>query len=835
MHSNPDSPLPCFHCGLDVPANNPVSYQEPAKADSSNSNNTEKLFCCSGCLGAYRLIQGLGLDDYYRLREGEVRTLQPDQLDDNSLLAFDDLAYQSTLVKTVGNSKEINLILSGIHCTACVWLNEQVLRKLDGIESVQVNFSTQRARLRWNPTQTSLSQIIKTVRQIGYQAEPYDPSKGEQIHQKRDRDLLSRLGVAGFGAANVMFLSVALYAGYFQGIESEYKQFFHWISFALATPVVIYSGGIFFKGAWRGLRLGHLNMDLPIALGAMSTYGYSVYITLTDKGEVYFDSVTLFLFILLTGRYLESAARRKAASSTERLLNLEPKTATVIRDEQPVTVPIREVMVGDHLLVKPGERIPVDGVILSGLSSIDESMLTGESLPVKKSVGEVISGGTLNVDGALTLQAVRVRDETTLAKIIQRVESAQAQRPPVQGLADRIAVWFVGTILILAGVTFTYWFWHDPSQALENTVALLIITCPCALGLATPAAIVVATGAAARHGILIKNGGTLERLEQVTQVILDKTGTITQGQPHVDQIIPVDGVSPESLLSQAAAVEQFSEHPVGKAIVQALKDHHWSLPIAPVENPKNSPGLGMSATLCNKEIRIGRLEFACKTVANPPTSYPHGNGQPATWAVCVKEDELLGWIGLSDQPKSDAKQAIQSLKRMGLPIQLLSGDQKKVVDLIARAMEIDKSQSEMLPAQKEQVIQTLQQQGEIVAMIGDGINDAPALARSDVALAVENATDVSVAASDVILLNRNMASVSQTFFLARQTMRIIRQNFLFSFLYNALAIPLAMSGQVAPIVAAIAMPLSSLVVVGNALRLRKISPLSIEEPPPQNN
>ena len=818
MTTRQSSRQPCYHCGLDVPEHGPVY-------DSENDNretSAKIIFCCNGCLGAYRLIAGMGLHDYYRLRQGDSSSLQPENdADAKALLAFDDPHYQQNLVREVGEYREVNLILQGIHCAACVWLNEQVLRKLSGVIEVQVNFATQRAKILWNPNQTTLSVIIHNIRRIGYHAEPYDPSTGEQVFQKRDRDLLSRIGVAGFGAANVMFISVALYAGYFQGIESEYKTFFHWISFILATPVVFYSGWLFFRGAWHGLRMGRLNMDLPITLGALATYTYSVAITLRDSGEVYFDSVTLFIFILLTGRYMEAAARRKAAGATEKLLSLEPKTATVIRNDEPITIPVRQVQMADIVLVKPGERIGVDGTVLQGQTTVDESMLTGESLPVRKTVGDVVAGGSMNVDGAITIEAIRVGEDTTLARIIQRVETAQSQRPPIQLVADKIAGWFVGIILLLAACTLAYWLAVDPAHALENTVALLIITCPCALGLATPAAMVVATGAAARKGILVKNGETLERLERVTQVVMDKTGTVTQGTPHVVHIIPTAGITTDYLLSRAGAVEQFSEHPVGVAIVKTAHEHRVSIS-SEVENPVNTPGLGMSGTMAGKLIRVGRLKFASQELNSTSLSYPTVSGPPVTWALCVEETRVLGWIGLRDLPKTDARKAIDTLKNMGLPVRLLSGDQKAVVAAVAKEMGISSYEGEVLPADKEQAIHNLQKQGEITAMIGDGINDAPALARADVAMAVENATDITVAAADVILLNRNLNNVAQTFALARQTMGIIRQNFLFSLLYNALAIPLAVSGHVSPIVAAIAMPLSSLVVVGNAMRLRNL-------------
>lgn len=823
MTTSSPPPVFCYHCGLPVP---PRKEERARQAEEEAScPGEEKQFCCIGCLGAYRLIEGMGLVSYYQWREGEAGVgeegaLQPTKSEDAALLAFDDETYQRPLVRQIGDCLEINLILSGIHCAACVWLNEQVLRRISGVDDVHVNFSTQRARVRWNPQRTKLSVIIQTIRRIGYQAEPYNPSQGEQIHQQQNRALLSRLGVAAFGAANVMFLSVALYAGYFQGMDLHYKLFFHWVSLALATPVVFYSGGFFFRGAWRGLRLGHLNMDLPISLGALATYGYSLFVTVSDQGEVYFDSVTLFIFVLLTGRYLEAAARRKAAASTERLLRLEPKTATVLREDQPIIVPVREVKVGDRLRVKPGERIPVDGILIGGETGVDESMVTGESLPVTKRVGDAVIGGAVNVEAAITMRAVRVGEHSALAQIIQRVERAQSQRPPIQGLADRIAAWFVGAVLLLALVTLVYWLRVDPGQALENTVALLIITCPCALGLATPAAMVVATGSAARWGILVKNGETLERLEQVTRVVLDKTGTVTQGRPRVDHLIPGPGVSQERLLTRAAAVEQFSEHPVGSAIVAAVQTRGWSM-INDTHTPVNHPGWGVSAQGPEGIIRVGRPSFAGQDLTSPPLDYPEAD-RPFTWVLCVEGGRLLGWIALSDPPKPEAKEAVTALKAMGLPVQLLSGDRQAVVRHVADLVGIESVESEVLPAGKEACIHRLQAQGEVTAMVGDGINDAPALACSDVAFAVESATDVTVGAADVILLNRNLNSVARTVWLARRTMRVIRQNFLFSLVYNLLAIPLAISGHVAPIVAAIAMPLSSLVVIFNALRLRRL-------------
>lgn len=799
----------CVHCGLDLPLH--------GICEEGGSR-----FCCLGCQLAWRMIQEMGLGDYYQRRDEGFMGRPPQGVDGVGLQVFDDMEYQRQFVGELdGNQKEVCLLLDGIHCAACVWLNEQMLRKLSGVEEVWINFATHRARVRWNPKQVGLSDIIGTIRSIGYQAEPYDPTVSEQGRSQVDRELLSRLGVAAFGAANVMFIAVALYAGYFQGMEAEAKLYFHWASLLLATPVILYSGGLFLRGAYNGLRMGRLTMDLPIALGAWVTYGYSLVVTVRGVGEIYFDSVTMFIFVLLTGRYFESTARGKAASVMERLVNLTPRYAVVIREGEQVTVPVREVRVGDQVMVKPGERIPVDGTLIIGRTSVDESMLTGESLPVVKGVGDRVVGGSMNLDGGVVLIAVRVGEETTLARILSLVERAQVARPPIQAMADRVAARFVGVVLVLAAVTLGYWLWRDSAKALENCVAVLIITCPCALGLGAPAVMVVAMGVAARMGILIKSGETLERLEQVGQVVLDKTGVLTLGTLGVERVVSVGELNEQGVLTLAAALEQHSEHPVGRAIFQAFLARDWGL-ASVVEAVRNVPGLGLEGVLQGHKVRVGRPEFVLEGMGGVLPVPPDDPDHPVTWTACGQEGRLLGWIGLSDIPKPNAGEVVAALKSMGLPVMLLSGDRRAVVESMGRLTGVDQMVSDVLPEGKEARIASLQQAGERVAMVGDGVNDAPALARADVALVVANAADLAVAAADVILLNRDLYSVVRVLLLARLSLRTIRQNYFFSIVYNLFAIPLAMSGLVSPIVAAVLMPLSSLVVVGNALRLRHV-------------
>ncbi|MBF0098422.1 MAG: heavy metal translocating P-type ATPase [Magnetococcales bacterium] len=798
----------CFHCGLPLPESG-VIQQEAFS------------FCCPGCLQAWQMIRSMGLNGYYLQRDTQAIGMQPQEIDPAALAPFDDPIFQEKWVQQGSDGRhEVNLILEGIHCAACVWLNEQVIRRVPGVEEVWINFATHRARVRWQPQQAALSQIIAAVRRIGYQAEPYDPSQREWQRHHHDRRLLTQLGVAAFGAGNVMFIAVALYAGYFQGIDGDTKQFFHWISLLLATPVLLYSGSLFVTAAWRGVRAGRLTMELPIALGAWVTYLYSVQVTVRGHGEVYFDSVTMFLFILLAGRFLEALARSKTASAMERLLNLQPRQAVVLRDGQALTVAVREVQVGETVLVKPGERVPIDGIILSGQTSVDESMLTGESLPVSRSVGDTLVCGSQNLDGAITLTVTRIGEETALARILRLVEQAQAARPPLQTLADRMAARFVGMVLFLALLTLWGWWGQDVGQAIENMVAVLIITCPCALGLAAPAAMITAMGSAARSGILIKSGETIERLAQVNQVVLDKTGVVTLGTPQVERLVPAAPYTEEQLLALAAAVERYSEHPLGRAIWRACVARGWQ-PLSGIEQVSNRPGHGLQALLHGADIRVGRALFALHSLPEAARMPPDDPDHPVTWSACSRDGQLVGWIGLADPPKANAAQVIQELQHLHLPALLLSGDRRAVVQRVGALTGIQAYISEVLPDDKEAEIARLQQSGLRVAMVGDGVNDAPALARADVAITVANASDLAVASADVILLNKDLQAVVHTFRLARQTLRIIRQNYLLSLCYNLLAIPLAMAGLVAPIFAAIAMPLSSLVVVGNALRLRR--------------
>ncbi|MBF0309400.1 MAG: heavy metal translocating P-type ATPase [Magnetococcales bacterium] len=797
----------CFHCGLPIPPGFRLEAEEGGKGHR---------FCCHGCLGAYELIRGAGLQAYYARRDGGGMAMVPAEVELASLAAWDDVTWQESFVHTVGENREALLMLGGIHCAACIWLNEQALTRLDGVLEARVNYATQQLRVVWNPQKLTLSAIVRLIRRLGYRVEPFEARQVAQQLAREQRVRLFRLALTGFGAGNIMMISVALYAGYFQGIDPAMRLFFEWVSLVLALPTVLVGGWPFFQGAWRGLRAGGLTMDLPIALGVMLIFLYSVSATWRGVGETYFDSVTMLLFLLLVGRYLESAARRKAAQSAERLLLLEPVTAEVEREGVWSQLPARQVVPGDRVRVRPGGRVPVDGVVLEGVAAVDEAMLTGESLPVEKQPGDFLACGSLVVDGLLTMQATGVGEETTLARIVRMVATAQENRPPVQELADRLAGRFVAVVLLLAVATFLYWWPQGVDLALTHAVALLVITCPCALGLATPAAMVVAIGAAAQRGILVKRSAALEHLARVDLLVLDKTGTVTVGRP-----VLAHRQGGESLLRLAAAAEFGSEHPLAKAVVEVwIRENGVEPP--PATAFRNHPGRGVEAEVEGRKVVVGRESFVAERLGLSATPSPPQEAPSLSWVACGADGQFLGWLGLRDPEREDAPQALAALRRLGLDLMLLSGDRPATVADMAARLGLTKAQGGCLPEGKVETVAALQAAGRCVAMVGDGINDAPAMARAQCSLAMGQTSHLPLMTADLVLLDTHLLAIPRAVVLARRTMRIIRQNFALSLLYNLVATPLAAAGLVHPLGAAIAMSLSSLAVVGNALRLRRI-------------
>ncbi|HUW26495.1 MAG TPA: heavy metal translocating P-type ATPase [Gallionella sp.] len=805
----------CFHCGLTiVPGVDHHAWLEGA----------ERRFCCFGCQSVCGAIFAAGLQGYYqRTPEGTLLAPPPEPPRDIEFYDLDEV--QQEFATGTGDVRDIHLLVEGIHCAACVWLIERGLQHVSGVQSANVNLAARRLHLRWDNRHSKLSEALRALAKIGYAAVPYDPESAEGVIKKINRAMLYRLFFAGFTMMNMLWVSIALYSG---ASRDEFRDFFHWVGLALATPTLLYAGYPFYRGALGGLRGGHLTMDLPIALGLSVTYAYSAYITVTASrtGEVYFDTVTNLIFVILIGRYLEGMFRHQAVSATKRLLELQPRAAIVMRDGQEQMTPIRGVRPGDRVLIKPGSKVPVDGVVLEGRSAVDESMLSGESVPVSKSIGAQVFAGTLNTGGALLVEVRLLLQDTTLAKIVRLVEEAQSSKAPIQRLADTIVPWFVLATLICAGITFVAWSTENIEIALMAATSVLIITCPCALGMATPMSIAVASGLGAKHGILIKNGLVLETLSRVNHFVFDKTGTLTEGKMSVVQLHVAPGAVKEDILRSAAAVERYSEHSVAKAIVIEAEKQQLNCCDITVSGFHATAGLGVEALAAGQLILLGSAEWLKRRgIALDTGLQTQAHELEAQAMSCVHMAQgatHLAVFALADKLREDAQQLVNELRAAGIAMTLLSGDRRSVSEVIARQLGGMEVIAEVLPQDKDQVIRQLQQRGAVVAMVGDGINDAPALVRADVGIALGSGTDVSVESADIVLMHNELNKVRQAALLSRRTLRTIRQNIGLSFVYNAIMVPLAMLAMVTPLVAAITMPISSLVVIGNAARIRTL-------------
>ncbi len=803
----------CFHCGQPVLAG--AEFHSVVEGESRD-------FCCFGCQSVCETIYQSGLQGFYqRTPSGELLAPPPQPPKDIDSYDFEEL--QQDFVIQQGDRKSVHLLVEGIHCAACVWLIERALAKVPGVFEANVNLSAKRVRVDWDDGQCKLSGLIKALARIGYSAVPYDQENAEGAIRDANRKMLYRMFTAGFMMMNTMWISIALYAG---ASEDEFRHFFHLMGWILASITLCYCGFPFFKGALGGLKGGRLTMDLPISLGLSVAYAYSLYITVTKStaGEVYFDTVTNLVFIILVGRYLEGMFRHQAVSSSRRLMELQPRVAIVMQGDEEKMVAIRNVKRGDQVMIKPGSKVPVDGVVLEGRSGVDESMLNGESSPQLKCVGDSVAAGTVNTDGMLRVEVTASMQHTALSRIIRLVEDAQASKAPIQRMADVVVPWFVLVTLLCA--TFAFFFWRSESfeLALMAATSVLIITCPCALGMATPMSIAVASGLGARHGIMVKNGLALETLSRVDHFVFDKTGTLTEGKMSIAAVYTAQGHEADSLLLQAAAVERYSEHSIARAIVNAAA----TLPTdIVVRDFKATAGLGVEARVNQQQLYIGSAEWLSQAGVIPDAALQQQTQaaeQQAQSCVHIAIDGVhAGVLVLADQLRADAQALVQELRSNGIAMTILSGDRLAVVEAVAGQLGGGFEMiAEVLPQDKDAAIQQLKQQGKTVAMVGDGVNDAPALIRADVGIALGSGTDVSIDSADIVLTHNELDKVRMASLLSRRTLRTIRQNIGISFVYNMIMVPLAMMAMVTPLVAALTMPVSSLIVIGNAARIRNM-------------
>ncbi|WP_166219990.1 heavy metal translocating P-type ATPase [Pseudomonas atagonensis] len=797
------TPLPCYHCALPVPSGSrftAVVLGEPRE------------FCCPGCQAVAEAIVAGGLESYYQHRSEASANPEalPVQLTDE-LALYDRADVQQPFVRHEGELAETTLLMEGISCAACGWLIEKHLRTLPAVAEARLNLSNHRLHVRWADAQLPLSQILAELRHIGYAAHPYQADRASEQLASENRLALRQLGVAGLLWFQAMMATMATWPEFNIDLSPELHTILRWVALFLTTPIVFYSCAPFFKGAMRDLRTRHLTMDVSVSLAIGSAYVAGIWTSITGVGELYFDAVGMFALFLLAGRYLERRARERTAAATAQLVNLLPASCLRLDDNnQSERILLSELRLGDQILVQPGSILPADGKILDGQSSIDESLLTGEYLPQPRSPGDAVTAGTLNVEGALTVEVQALGHDTRLSAIVRLLDRAQAEKPRLAEIADRAAQWFLLLSLIAAAAIGLLWWELDSSRAFWIVLAMLVATCPCALSLATPTALTAATGTLHKLGLLLTRGHVLEGLNQIDTVIFDKTGTLTEGRLVLRSIRPLGALNGEQCLSLAAALENRSEHPIARAFGRA--------PLA-AEEVHSTPGLGLEGLVGEQRLRIGQSAFVCALSNAPPPAMPD---EPGQWLLLGDAQGPLAWFVLDDRLRDDAPALLAACKARGWRTLLLSGDSSPMVASVAAELGIDEARGGLRPDDKLQVLQQLHKQGRKVLMLGDGVNDVPVLAAADISVAMGSATDLAKTSADAVLLSNRLDALVQAFTLARRTRRVIIENLLWAALYNGLMLPFAALGWITPVWAAVGMSISSLTVVLNALRLTRL-------------
>jgi Cu2+-exporting ATPase len=786
----------CFHCLESVPA----GFDAHVIID-----NTAEPMCCIGCQAVAQNIIDQGMTDYYKYRTvsaGKVEQLVPEQL--AFIKSYDNEDIQDEFISTHNNNSEVLLSVEGITCAACAWLIEKQLLNLKSVKRVDVNTSTNRAMIHWDKSATPLSELITSLAEIGYKAYPFQSDLEAQQKQQTAKAYIRRLGVAGLMTMQVMMFAFAMYFGMFSGMDSNFEQYFRWISLILATPVILYSALPFLSNAINGLKAKQLNMDLPVSLAIFGAYGASCYATVMEVGEVYFESICMFTFLLLLGKYLEFRARLKASEFTANLQKLLPLTARTL-DEQgnEHIIAAKKLKLNDIVLIKAGETIPADGILVKGSTSVDESMMTGEHQPVRKYIDHNVYAGTVNHDGIIEIKINKLGQNTLLNQIIRLQHNALTKRPRLVEITDKVAQWFVAVLLVFASITAIGWYQVDPDVAFWITISVLVATCPCALSLAIPTALTCAVATLTRKGILIKQAHVLETLSKLTLFAFDKTGTLTQGKFSLDVIdILDDNYSKEQILDIAAQLESYSEHPIASAFKEFKGQRKF-------DDVQLHPGIGISAQFDNTHYAIGKSGwFDTKKTNAQATLYINKQAVARFYFV--------------DKVKADADKLINVLQAANLSCHMLTGDASDAGAKVAKKLKLDSVLASCSPKDKQNAVDHWSSQGEIVAMVGDGVNDSPVFASAHLSIAMETGADISKNSADVVLLNSDLASISHLLTIAKQTRRIIKQNLALSLLYNGSILPLAAMGLVAPWMAVIGMSASSIIVICNSLRLLKL-------------
>lgn len=777
-------------------------------------NNTHNM-CCPGCQAVASAIVANGLESYYEFRTEPAA--KGDAALDNTmskLSVYDEPELQEEFVFESGKHKQIQLTVEGITCAACGWLIEKQLAKVEGIKQVAVNVGARRAMVSWDEKHIKLSQILKQLKAIGYESLPFQADQHEASFQNEQKSYLKRLGLAGLMTMQVMMLAMAQYFDLFGNIEAETTRYFNWISLVLTTPVVLYSGSVFYLSALKATLAKSINMDISITIAILSTYIAGLLAVNEPNAEVYFESICMFVFFLLISRFLEQRTRYKANQISSNMLKHIPVTAYKWLNGELVTVLAKQLRVDDLVLVKAGEIIPVDGIITEGQATIDESLLTGEFECVEKQKGAQVYGGTLNQLGVITVKVNKTLKYAMVNQILRLQETALANKPKVALMADRLSRHFGALVLLFTAITYAFWYWQDSPHAFWIAISVLVATCPCALGLATPSALTCAMAKLNKSGILLKRADALEQLTDISDIVFDKTGTLTRGEFSIQKAWVADEAQRNALSSIAASLEVRSEHPIAKAFL----DIKIESPHQHIDCFKVSVGSGISGLIENDLYELGSTHFIKMNTQGVMDEEIKKSIQGAS-VILAKNKQIVAAFWLADKIKTDVAEVLSKLSSYQTSI--LSGDSERNVNDIATKLGIGSTYAECSPAQKLTTIQHLQQQGKTVLMLGDGINDAPVLAAADVSVAVGNASDLAKNAADIILLNAQLDSLVLLLAMAKRTRRKILQNMAWAIGYNVLVLPLAMAGFLTPWMAALGMSISSIIVVYNSTRLLK--------------
>ncbi len=803
----------CAHCGSPNP---------PGTRWSATGGNEARAYCCGGCLAVAMTLRSAGLD---RLDAGRVR--MPGQ---RALPVDDGWTRWATGASAAGlihagsdGLHEVALLVEGMTCGTCVVLLETWLARQSGIAAASVNYASRRAQVRWDPQATDLPAVLRAIAAIGYAAYPYDPARREALARRERRALLARTAIAVLAMMQVMMLAWPAYTAT-DGVAPEQQRLLDWASLVLTLPVLLYSATPFFAGAWRDVSRGRAGMDVPIALGLGGAFAASAWSMAGGGGPVYFDSVTMFVALLLVARYCELVARQRSAAAIEAIARQRPETAERLPAWPAVTgietIAAATLATGDVVLVRAGATVPADGAVLDGRSHVEEAMLTGESAPRLRAVGDSVFAGAVNRESPLVLRVRAAGEATRLAAILRLTEHAAATRPAIARLADRIAGIFVGALLLVAVLTGLVWWYIDPLRMPVIAFAVLVVSCPCALALATPTGLAAAAGSLARRGVLFARGEAFETLAQATHVVLDKTGVLTLGRLHLVGVHAFDGVRREDALRDAAALESRSEHAMARALVATA-----DLDAAPsVTQLQQVTGQGVAATVDGVPMRIGRMSFVASLAGPMPASgdaFVEERDCTESVVALGTQDRWLALFALADALRPGAAALVADLRRLGLTPLIRSGDRARTVAALAATLAIDDARGDLSPADKAADIAALQRRGAVVVMVGDGVNDAPALAQAQVSVSLGSATPLAQCTADVVILRDHIALLGEAVRASRRTLRVIRQNLGWAAVYNLIAVPAAVCGLVTPLTAAAGMSLSSLLVVGNALRLTR--------------